>query len=59
MTEFISEEGHIFQAVVSGFADRHAGDDGRRGWASGSDVQYTFQKEAKAIQFVKSNFFLK
>ena len=54
MTVFISEEEHIFQAVVSGPADRHIIYDGQLGRAGENDMQYTFQSQTKAIQLVDS-----
>lgn len=57
MTVFISQEGHIFQAVVSGSADRHIIYDGRQWRARGSDMQCTFRREpseGKPIQLTDS-----
>lgn len=57
MTVFISQEGHIFQAVVSGSADRHIIYDGRQWRARGSDMQCTFRREpskGKPIQLADS-----
>ena len=54
MTVFISEEGHIFQAVESGSPDRHIIYDGRLERPAGSDTQCTFLKGNWAIQLVDS-----
>ena len=45
MTVFISEEGHIFQAVESGSPDRHITYDGRLERPGGSDTQCIFWRE--------------
>lgn len=51
MTVFISEEGHIFQAVESGSPDRHIIYDGRLEWPGGSDTLCTFRRETKQFSW--------
>lgn len=51
MTVFITEEGHIFQAVESGSPDRHIMYDGRQERPGGSDTQFTFRRETRQFSW--------